>query len=99
MTYYSRRTILAAAISSTVHAAGSGDSQYATAHKYGKLVLAASPDKDAFDSRSVDCPFVFQNDGLFYMTLHRVGRHGLPDRARIQLRPGPVAQTRRHLAA
>jgi predicted GH43/DUF377 family glycosyl hydrolase len=31
-------------------------------------MLAAAPEKDAFDSRSVDCPFVFAQDGLFYMT-------------------------------
>jgi predicted GH43/DUF377 family glycosyl hydrolase len=31
-------------------------------------VLAASAEKDAFDRRSVDCPFVFSHDGLFYMT-------------------------------
>jgi predicted GH43/DUF377 family glycosyl hydrolase len=41
---------------------------YDTPHKYGKLVLAASSEKDAFDSRSVDCPFVFSHDGRFYMT-------------------------------
>jgi predicted GH43/DUF377 family glycosyl hydrolase len=41
---------------------------YATPFKYGKLVLAASLEKDAFDSHSVDCPFVFQRGGLFYMT-------------------------------
>ena len=62
---YSRRAILAAALASTVRAA---DSPYATPYKYGKLVLSASPEKDAFDCRSVDCPFVFENDGLFYMT-------------------------------
>ena len=31
-------------------------------------MLSASADKSAFDSRSVDCPFLFHNDGLFYMT-------------------------------
>jgi predicted GH43/DUF377 family glycosyl hydrolase len=41
--------------------------RYETPYKYGRLVLAASPDKDAFDSRSVDCPFVFSHDKLFYM--------------------------------
>lgn len=68
MKYYSRRTILAAAVASTVRAGDSTKSPYATPYKYGKLVLAASPGKDAFDCRSVDCPFVFQNDGVFYMT-------------------------------
>jgi predicted GH43/DUF377 family glycosyl hydrolase len=38
-----------------------------TPHKYGKLVLAASADPNAFDSRSVDCPFVCHHDGRFYM--------------------------------
>ena len=68
MTNYSRRTILAAAVASTVRGADSRISAYATPYKYGKLVLAASTDKDAFDCRSVDCPFVFQHDGVFYMT-------------------------------
>jgi len=68
MTNYSRRTILAAAVASTVRAADFATSAYATPYKYGKLVLAASTDQDAFDCRSVDCPFVFQHDGVFYMT-------------------------------
>ena len=41
--------------------------RYETPYKYGKLVLAASSGKDAFDSRSVDCPFVFSHNNLFYM--------------------------------
>jgi hypothetical protein len=61
----SRRSILAAALAPAVRGAAT---PYATPYKYGKLVLAASAEKDAFDSRSVDCPFVFQNGGLFYMT-------------------------------
>lgn len=68
MTHCSRRAFLAAAAASAIHAADSGVSRYATPFKYGKLVLAASPEKEAFDSRSVDCPFVFQHDGVFYMT-------------------------------
>ena len=68
MSQYSRRTILAAAMGSAVRAAGPAEGPYATPYKYGKLVLAPSPEKDAFDNRSVDCPFVFQNDGTFYMT-------------------------------
>jgi len=67
MNLYSRRTILGAAIAGTA-AAGKPASPYATPYKYGKLVLAASPDANAFDGRSVDCPFVFHSDGLFYMT-------------------------------
>lgn len=68
MTDHSRRAFLAAAIASPFHAAGSAKSQYTTPFKYGKLVLAASSDRNAFDSHSVDCPFVFQNDGMYYMT-------------------------------
>jgi len=70
MSGYSRRTILGAALAPVLRAADSGrpQSRYATRYKYGRLVLGASRDKDAFDSRSVDCPFVFQNRGLFYMT-------------------------------
>ena len=41
--------------------------RYRTPHKYGKLVLAASTDPSAFDSKSVDCPFVFHHEGQFYM--------------------------------
>ncbi len=41
--------------------------RYRTPYKYGKLVLAASEQRDAFDSRSVDCPFVFHHRDRFYM--------------------------------
>ena len=40
---------------------------FRTPYKYGKLVLGASPDANAFDSRAVDDPFVFFYDGAFYM--------------------------------
>ena len=56
-----RRTLLLAAIDATRSA------KYETPYKYGKLVLSASSVKDEFDSRSVDCPFVFSRNGLFYM--------------------------------
>lgn len=39
-----------------------------TPYKYGKLVLSASREASAFDSKSVDCPFVFQHAGRFHMT-------------------------------
>lgn len=39
-----------------------------TPYKYGKRVLSASGDAGAFDSKSVDVPFVFQHDGSFYMS-------------------------------
>ena len=42
--------------------------RYATPHKHGKLVLGPSHTDGAFDSRSVDCPFVFHHNGLFHMT-------------------------------
>lgn len=58
----SRRSLLLGAL------AAAAPEPYATPYKYGKLVVSASPDKDAFDSRTVDCPFVFSHDGLFYMT-------------------------------
>lgn len=48
---------------------------YLTPYKYGKLVLAKSDDAKAFDSKSVDCPFVFHHEGKFYMTY--VGYDGI----------------------
>ena len=41
---------------------------YLTPYKLGKLVLGPSGVPDAFDGRSVDCPFLFRHDGQFYMT-------------------------------
>lgn len=40
---------------------------FRTPYKYGKLVLGASNEANAFDSKSVDDPFVFLYDGTFYM--------------------------------
>ncbi len=40
---------------------------FRTPYKYGRLVLAASPDPNAFDSKSVDDPFVFLHEGAFHM--------------------------------
>lgn len=40
---------------------------FRTPFKFGKLVLAASAELAAFDSKSVDDPFVFLHDGAFYM--------------------------------
>lgn len=68
MTDHSRRAFLAFAAGLRMSRAESESLPYATPYKYGKLVLSASAEQDAFDSRSVDCPFVFQKDGLFYMT-------------------------------
>src|SRR5262249_6795197 len=62
------RSLLAAMLSPAGGVAMGRDiTPYLTPYKYGKLVLSASPDKDAFDSRSVDCPFVFTHDGQHYM--------------------------------
>src|SRR5580698_3413810 len=40
---------------------------FRTPFKYGKLVLAASADPNSFDSKSVDDPFVFFDNGVFQM--------------------------------
>jgi len=40
---------------------------FRTPYKFGKLVLAASDDPNAFDCKSVDDPFVFLHEGAFYM--------------------------------
>ena len=40
---------------------------FRTPYKYGKLILAASDDPNAFDCKSVDDPFVFLHEGAFYM--------------------------------
>lgn len=41
--------------------------RWETPYKYGKLVLGPSGEEGAFDSRAVDCPFVFFHEGRFYM--------------------------------
>lgn len=61
-----RRSLLAAA-AGAVLAGSPRAARYATPYKYGKLVLAASEQRGAFDSRAVDCPFVFEHGGSFYM--------------------------------
>jgi hypothetical protein len=40
---------------------------FRTPYKYGKLVLAASGEPDAFDCKSVDDPFVFYHRDAFHM--------------------------------
>ena len=62
-----RRCFIAAAGSAGL-AAGDRQARYRTPYKIGRLVLTASDQDAAFDSRSVDCPFVFHHDGRFYMT-------------------------------
>ncbi len=51
------------------------ETPYLTPYKFGKLVLGKSEDERAFDSKSVDCPFVFHHNGRFYMTY--VGYDGM----------------------
>jgi len=48
-------------------AAGCSDG-LGTPYKIGSLVLSASGREGEFDRISVDCPFVFRRNGLFYMT-------------------------------
>src|SRR5690349_3032291 len=64
-----RRTLIATALAAPrLVGADAAAAPYRTPYKYGKLVLAASADGSAFDSRSVDCPFVFHHDGRYWMT-------------------------------
>lgn len=42
--------------------------RYRTPYKLGVPVLTGSGTPGAFDEKAVDCPFVFQHDGAFYMT-------------------------------
>lgn len=41
--------------------------RYLTPYKYNKAIIEKSNVKGAYDSESVDCPFVFKHDGKFYM--------------------------------
>jgi hypothetical protein len=41
---------------------------YRTPCKYGRLLLGPAADPAAFDSRSVDCPFLFRYRGRYFMT-------------------------------
>jgi beta-xylosidase len=64
-----RRSLLTAALATRgLRADDPAAAPYRTPHKYGKLVLAASSDASAFDSRSVDCPYVFHHRGRYWMT-------------------------------
>lgn len=63
-----RELLIGAAVAPALRADGIDVSRYETPYKYGKLVVSADPDDKAFDSRSVDCPFVFHHQGEFYMT-------------------------------
>ncbi len=64
-----RRTLLAGALATRqIRSADGAAAPYRTPFKFGKLVLAASSNPSGFDSRSVDCPFVFHHRGRFWMT-------------------------------
>ncbi|MBS1854486.1 MAG: family 43 glycosylhydrolase [Acidobacteria bacterium] len=65
---FTRRTLLGGALASAWAQSAGSAAPYRTPYKYGKLVLSASHEEGAFDSRSVDCPFVFHHRGRFYMT-------------------------------
>lgn len=63
-----RRQLMFALAAAGTGRAATPESAYDTPYKWGKLVLAADPDRASFDSRAVDCPFVFHHDGKFHMT-------------------------------
>lgn len=63
-----RRQLMFALAAAGTGRAATPESAYDTPYKWGKLVLAADPDPASFDSRAVDCPFVFHHDGKFHMT-------------------------------
>ena len=65
----SRRQFVAAALALAAKPAPACDLKgLATPHKIGSLVLTASDREGEFDRTSVDCPFVFHRNSLFYMT-------------------------------
>lgn len=72
--FLSRSTVALAAtgLSRAVPGLAQADSPdvapFLTPYKYEKLILEKSADSTSFDSRSVDCPFVFHHNGAFYMT-------------------------------
>ena len=64
-----RRQFVAASLALAAKPAPACDLKgLATPHKIGSLVLSASDREGEFDRISVDCPFVFHRNGLFYMT-------------------------------
>jgi predicted GH43/DUF377 family glycosyl hydrolase len=64
-----RRQFVAAALAAAAKSAPACDLKgLDTPHKIGSLVLTASDREGEFDRISVDCPFVFHRNGLFYMT-------------------------------
>ena len=67
---FTRRGLLQGALAAFTGAGSPGctPDRLLTPYKYGRLVLSASGEPQAFDSRSVDCPFAFRHRGRFYMT-------------------------------
>src|SRR5947209_5065671 len=63
-----RRSALALLASSALSGKDADAASYKTPYKLNKLVLAASGVNGDFDSKAVDCPFVFRHKGRFYMT-------------------------------
>lgn len=61
-----RRSVLALFASTAVP--GRAANSYRTPYKLNRLVLAGSGVNGDFDSKAVDCPFVFRHAGRFYMT-------------------------------
>ncbi|WP_321477973.1 hypothetical protein [uncultured Paludibaculum sp.] len=64
----SRRRFLASASGFLLADSAPDVTPYLTPHKYGKLVLGPDPAPGVFDSRSVDCPFVFRHESEYRMT-------------------------------
>jgi len=67
-----------------------------TPYKLNRLVLGPSNTAGAFDEKSVDCPFVFRNGKLFYMTFVAFDGKRLPDRPCLLHQPAPLEESRRH---
>lgn len=61
-----RRSALA--LLGSVAAQANAADPYRTPYKLNKLILAGSEADGDFDSKAVDCPFVFRHVGRFYMT-------------------------------
>jgi hypothetical protein len=67
----SRRTFMAltgAALGHSLLHADAPQHSVETPYKYGKLVLGPSGKVGEYDSKAVDCPFVFHHQGMWYMT-------------------------------
>ncbi|MET0372999.1 MAG: hypothetical protein ABW128_01930, partial [Rhizorhabdus sp.] len=49
---------------------------FRTPYKYPRLILAGSGQAGSFDEKAVDCPFVFRENGKFYLTYVGFDGHG-----------------------